>query len=119
MHLLFAWTFGECYGFVMGPERALLSIEAWIRRQETVPEKSKFEKVDSFAFKKFETFIILCVALAIGASEAAAMSAGQVTETRQILEETRQNRQDKRRQRSRRKPGAAWRTLRLRDDEAR
>jgi hypothetical protein len=57
-------------------------------------EKSKFEKVESFAFKKFETFIILCVALAIGAREAAAMSAGQAAETRQILEETRQNRQD-------------------------
>jgi hypothetical protein len=56
-------------------------------------EKPKFEKVDSFAFKKFETFIILCVALAIGASEAAAMSADQVSEARQILEETRQNRQ--------------------------
>jgi hypothetical protein len=57
-------------------------------------EKSKFEKVDSFAFKKFETFIILCVALAIGASEATAMSAEQVPEARQILEETRQNRQN-------------------------
>ena len=78
----------------MGPERALLSIEAWTRRLETGPEKSKFEKVESFAFKKFETFIILCVALAIGAREAAAMSAGQAAETRQILEETRQNRQD-------------------------
>src|SRR5688572_13793624 len=57
-------------------------------------EKSKFEKAESLAFKKFETFIILCVALAIGAREAAAMSAGQAAETRQILEETRQNRQD-------------------------
>lgn len=56
-------------------------------------EKPKFEKVDSFAFKKFETFIILCVALAIGASRAAAMTAEQVSESRQILEETRQNRQ--------------------------
>lgn len=54
-------------------------------------EKSKFEKVDSFAFKKFETFIILCVALAIGAREVAA---GQAVETRQILEETHQNRQN-------------------------
>jgi hypothetical protein len=53
-------------------------------------EKSKFEKVETLAFKKFETFIILCVALAIGASSAAA---GQASETRQILEETRQNRQ--------------------------
>jgi hypothetical protein len=56
-------------------------------------EKPKFEKVDSFAFKKFETFIILCVALAIGAREATAMAAEQVPEARQILEETRQNRQ--------------------------
>lgn len=56
-------------------------------------EKPKFEKVDSFAFKSFETFIILCVALAIGASQAAAMAAPQVSEDRQILEETRQNRQ--------------------------
>ena len=85
---------GNVTASVMGPERALLNIEAWRRRQETVPEKSKFEKVDSFAFKKFETFIILCVALAIGAREAAAMSAGQAAETRQILEETRQNRQN-------------------------
>ena len=54
-------------------------------------EKPKFEKVDSFAFKKFETFIILCVVLAIGARQAAAM---QVTESRQIWEESRQNRQD-------------------------
>jgi hypothetical protein len=53
-------------------------------------EKSKFEKVDSFAFKKFETFIILCFALAIGAREAAA---GQAVDTRQILEEAHQNRQ--------------------------
>lgn len=54
-------------------------------------EKSKFEKADSFAFKKFETFIILCVALAIGAREAAA---GQAVDTRQILEEAHQNRQN-------------------------
>jgi hypothetical protein len=54
-------------------------------------EKSKFEKVETLAFKKFETFIILCVALAIGASNAAA---GQAAESHQILEETRQNRQD-------------------------
>ena len=53
-------------------------------------EKPKFEKVDSFAFKKFETFIILCFALAIGAREAAA---GQAVEPRQILEGTHQNRQ--------------------------
>ncbi len=51
----------ECYPFVMGPERALLNIEAWIRRTGDSTEKPKFEKVDSFAFKKFETFIILCV----------------------------------------------------------
>jgi hypothetical protein len=54
-------------------------------------KKPKFEKVDSFAFKKFETFIILCMALAIGASEAAAT---QVPENRQILEESRQIRQN-------------------------
>jgi hypothetical protein len=57
-------------------------------------EKPKFEKADSFAFKKFETFIILCVALAIFASEAAAMSMGQASENRQILEEARQIRQE-------------------------
>jgi len=62
------------------------------------PEKPKFEKVDSFAFKKFETFIFLCVMLAIGARQAAAMSAEQVTEqvpeNRQIWEDSRQNRQE-------------------------
>jgi hypothetical protein len=54
----------------------------------------KFEKVDSFAFKKFETFIILCIALAIGAREAAAISATQVPENRQVLEDSRQIRQN-------------------------
>jgi hypothetical protein len=58
------------------------------------PGKSKFEKVDSFAFKKFETFIFLCIALAISAKQAAAMAAQQVTENRQIWEEHRQNRQE-------------------------
>lgn len=57
-------------------------------------EKPKFEKVDSFAFKKFETFIFLCVSLAIGAREAAAMAAEQVPENRQIWEESRQIRQN-------------------------
>ena len=47
----------------MGPERALLSIEAWIPRRRGQMENSKFEKVETLAFKKFETFIILCVAL--------------------------------------------------------
>jgi hypothetical protein len=58
-------------------------------------EKSKFEKVETLAFKKFETFIILCVMLAIGASTAAAMSSGQAPENRQIWQEDRQNRQDR------------------------
>ena len=53
-------------------------------------ENSKFEKVETLAFKKFETFIILCVALAIGASKAAA---GQSVENHQIWKETLQNRQ--------------------------
>jgi hypothetical protein len=58
-------------------------------------EKSKFEKVETLAFEKFETFIIiLCMTLAIGASEASAMSAAQALEHNQILEETRQNRQE-------------------------
>jgi hypothetical protein len=57
-------------------------------------EKSKFEKVERLAFKKFETFIILCVMLAIGAGTAAAMSSGQAPENRQIWQEDRQNRQD-------------------------
>jgi len=85
------------------------------------PEKPKFEKVDSFTFKKltaqrptgrcapfygagfasarqFETFIFLCVMLAIGARRAAAMAAEPVTEqvpeNRQIWEDNRQNRQE-------------------------
>jgi hypothetical protein len=57
-------------------------------------EKPKFEKVDSFAFKKFETFIILCVVLAIAAGNAAAMPQEQASEHRQMWQEVRQNRQN-------------------------
>lgn len=94
MHLLFAWTFGECYAFVMDTERPLLSIEGMDTSSGDSTEKPKFEKVDSFAFKKFETFIILCVVLAIAAGQAAAMPAAQVSDSRPILEESRQNRQN-------------------------
>jgi hypothetical protein len=94
IHLLYAWTFAECYAFVMDPERLLLSIEGMDTSCGDSTEKPKFEKVDSFAFKKFETIIILCVALAIGASEAAAMSMGQASETRQNWREDRQIRQN-------------------------
>jgi hypothetical protein len=45
--------------------------------------------------EKSKTFIILCFALAFGVQEAAAMSAGQVVENRQIWEDTRQNRQER------------------------
>jgi hypothetical protein len=94
MHLVFAWSFAECYAFVMDPERALLSIRGMDTSSGDSTEKPKFEKVDSFAFKKFETFIILCVVLAIGAGQAAAMAQEQASETRQIWEESRQNRQE-------------------------
>lgn len=56
--------------------------------------KPKFEKVESFAFKKFETFIILCVVLAIAAREAAGTPATQVPENRQVSEDSRQIRQN-------------------------
>ena len=46
--------------------------------------------------------------------QAAAMSAGQAVESRQILEETRQNRQDSGDNEADGEPGAAWRTVRLR-----
>jgi hypothetical protein len=95
MHLLFACSFGECYAFVMDTERALLSIKGMDTSSGDSTEKPKFEKVDSFAFKKFETFIILCVVLAIGARQAVAMTAEQASENRQNWEENRQNRQDR------------------------
>jgi hypothetical protein len=75
----------------MDPERALLSMEGMETSSGDSTEKSKFEKVETLAFKKFETFIILCVALAIGAGSAAA---GQAAQNQQILEEARQNRHE-------------------------
>jgi hypothetical protein len=78
----------------MGPERALLIIEGMDTSSGDSTEKPKFEKVESLAFKKFETFIILCVMLAFGARAAAAMPQGPATENRQIWQEDRQNRQE-------------------------
>jgi hypothetical protein len=94
VHLPYAWIFAECYPRVMDTERALLSIRGMDTSSGDSTEKPKFEKVDSFAFKKFETFIILCVMLAIGAGQATTVAAEQASENRQIWGENRQNRQE-------------------------
>jgi hypothetical protein len=78
----------------MDPERALLSMEGMETSSGDSSKPSKFEKVEALAFKKFETFIILCIMLAIGARSADARSEGQTFEARQVSPESRQNRQN-------------------------
>ena len=85
----------------MDPERALLSIEGM--------DTSSGDSTEQAQSKTF--IIILCLALAIVAREAAAMSEGQAIETRQILEEAHQNRQVNNPEPANADPAAASATL--------